>query len=145
LNGSPDVWLGGIAPSELKRVGRLADGWLPSFVTPDDAERGRIEIQRVAAEHEREIDPEHFGVLIPYAHAPLPDSVAKALMTRRPDLDDINQLVPQGWPALQEFIRQFIDAGISKFVVLPIVEPKSANEWCDHLAVAADQLLPLEN
>ena len=29
-----DVWLGGIAPSELRRVGRLADGWLPSFVTP---------------------------------------------------------------------------------------------------------------
>jgi len=145
LNGSPDVWLGGIAPSELKRVGRLADGWLPSFLTPADAERGRIEIQRVAAEHEREIDPEHFGALIPYAHGPLPDSVAKALMTRRPDLDDINQLVPQGWPALQEFIKQFVDAGISKFVVLPIVEPKSANEWCDHLAVAADQLLPLQN
>ena len=36
-----DVWLGGIAPSELRRVGRLADGWLPSFVTPDDAARGR--------------------------------------------------------------------------------------------------------
>ncbi|MEY4362118.1 MAG: hypothetical protein RL391_1424, partial [Actinomycetota bacterium] len=32
----PEVWLGGIAPSELKRVGRLADGWLPSFVSPDD-------------------------------------------------------------------------------------------------------------
>ena len=29
-----DVWLGGIAPSELRRVGRMADGWLPSFVTP---------------------------------------------------------------------------------------------------------------
>ena len=145
LKGSPDVWLGGIAPSELKRVGRLADGWLPSFVTPADAERGRIEIQRVAAEHEREIDPEHFGALIPYAHGPLPESVAKALMARRPDLDDINQLVPQGWSALQEFIKQFVEVGISKFVVLPIVEPKSTNEWCDHLAVAAEQLLPLEN
>ena len=43
----PDVWLGGIAPSELKRVGRLADGWLPSFVTPADAERGRAEIEQV--------------------------------------------------------------------------------------------------
>ena len=35
-----DVWLGGIAPSELRRVGRMADGWLPSFVTPD-RRRGR--------------------------------------------------------------------------------------------------------
>jgi probable F420-dependent oxidoreductase len=42
-----DVWLGGIAPSELRRVGRLADGWLPSFVTPEDAERGRVTIEAV--------------------------------------------------------------------------------------------------
>jgi len=33
-----DVWLGGNAPSELRRVARLADGWLPSFVTPADAD-----------------------------------------------------------------------------------------------------------
>ena len=32
VQSPPDVWLGGIAPSELRRVGRLADGWLPSFL-----------------------------------------------------------------------------------------------------------------
>src|SRR5262249_9606295 len=63
----PDVWLGGIAPSELRRAGRLADGWLPSFVRPADAETGRAVIDKVAAEHDRAIDPEHFGALIPYA------------------------------------------------------------------------------
>src|SRR5690606_16241421 len=31
-----DVWLGGRARSELRRCGRLGDGWLPSFCTPDD-------------------------------------------------------------------------------------------------------------
>ena len=36
-----EVWLGGIAPSELKRVGRLADGWLPSFLTPADVAAAR--------------------------------------------------------------------------------------------------------
>ena len=30
-----DVWLGGKAPSELRRVGRLGDGWLASFATPE--------------------------------------------------------------------------------------------------------------
>ena len=70
-----DVWLGGIAPSELKRVGRLADGWLPSFVTPDDVARGREVIEQVAAEHGRQIDPEHFGALIPYATGPVPDTM----------------------------------------------------------------------
>ena len=37
----PDVWLGGRAPGELRRVGRLADGWLPSFTTPEEAAAGR--------------------------------------------------------------------------------------------------------
>src|SRR5580704_13914878 len=32
-----DIWLGGSAPGGLKRVGRLADGWLGSLLTPAEA------------------------------------------------------------------------------------------------------------
>lgn len=139
-----DVWLGGIAPSELRRVGRLADGWLPSFVTPADVAVGKTEVERVAAEFEREIDPEHFGALIPYAHGPLPDALLGALKARRPDLDDVGRLVPQGWSALVRTIEDFVAVGFSKFVVLPIVEPPSAAAWVDHLAEAAPHLMPLQ-
>ena len=45
----PDVWLGGLAPSELRRIGRLADGWLPSFCTPADVERSRPVVEEAAA------------------------------------------------------------------------------------------------
>jgi len=140
----PDVWLGGIAPSELRRVGRLADGWLPSFVTADDVARGRAVIESVAAEHGREIDPEHFGALIPYAFGPLPDAVIAGYKARRPDVEDPTRLVPQGWSALQDHIGRFIDVGFSKFVVLPIIEPESAGAWEDHLAEAAGHLLQLQ-
>lgn len=139
-----DVWLGGIAPSELRRVGRLADGWLPSFVTPADVAAGKSEVERVAAEFEREIDPEHFGALIPYAHGELPDALVGALKTRRPDLDDVRRLVPQGWSQLVRTIEEFVQVGFSKFVVLPIVEPPSASAWVDHLAEAAPHLMPLQ-
>ena len=139
-----DVWFGGIAPSELRRVGRLADGWLPSFVTPADVEVGKREVERIAAEHERTIDPEHFGALIPYAHGPLPDALKGALQARRPDLDDVGQLVPQGWSALVEMIERFVAVGFSKFVVLPIVEPNGSRAWVDHLAEAAPHLMPLQ-
>jgi len=96
----PDVWLGGIAESELKRVGRLADGWLPSFVTPSDAEAGWETVQRVAKEHDREIEDEHFGVLIPYVMGDAPAALLAGLQARRPDLDDVSVLVPSGWDAL---------------------------------------------
>ena len=137
-----DIWLGGIAPSELRRVGRLADGWLPSFVTPDDAARGREAIEATLAEHGRTIDPEHYGALIPYSLSPLPDAVVAGLAKRRPDLDDPASLVPQGWDALMRTIDRFVDAGTSKFVVLPMVEPASPGEWVSHLEEAARIVLP---
>jgi alkanesulfonate monooxygenase SsuD/methylene tetrahydromethanopterin reductase-like flavin-dependent oxidoreductase (luciferase family) len=42
-----DVWLGGKAPSELRRVGKLADGWLASFSSPEDCKAGREAIEQV--------------------------------------------------------------------------------------------------
>lgn len=141
----PDVWLGGIAESELKRVARLADGWLPSFVTPDDARRGWETITNIAGEHERVIDPEHFGVLIPYSIEEAPTKLLAGLKARRPDLDDVSVLVPHGWDKLAATIESFIEVGASKFVVIPFVEPASPALWQDHLAEAATHLLPLQN
>ena len=139
-----DVWLGGIAPSELRRVGRLADGWLPSFTTPGDAAAGRAVIEQVAAEHERSIEEDHFGVLIPYTLDGVPDILLAQLARRRPDLDDPAVLVPVGWDALTDTIKRFVDVGTTKFVVLPVNEPDDAAAWDTHLTAAAEALLPLE-
>lgn len=139
-----DVWLGGIAPSELRRVGRLADGWLPSFITPDDAARGRETIEGVLAEHQRTIDDDHYGVLIPYttdALGPAPDAVIAGLAARRPDLDDPRVLVPHGWDALIDLIDRFVAVGTTKFVILPLVEPGSPEAWVAHLEDAAPVVL----
>jgi probable F420-dependent oxidoreductase len=138
-----DVWLGGFAPSELKRVGRLADGWLPSFVTPADAEHGRRVIETVCAEHDRSIEDDHYGVLIPYTLGPVPDAVLANLAKRRPDVDP-TEIVPDSWEALASLIRRFVDVGTSKFVVLPMDEPPTVDAWSTHLEAAADALRPLE-
>jgi probable F420-dependent oxidoreductase len=139
-----DVWLGGIAPSELRRVGRMADGWLPSFVTPADAEAGRATIEAVCAQHDRTIDEDHYGVLIPYAFGPVPDRLRAVLARRRPDLDDPGELVATSWEQLTALIERFVSVGTSKFVVLPLAEPAGADGWVGHLREAADVLLPLE-
>ena len=136
-----DIWLGGIAPSELRRVGRLADGWLPSFVTPDDAARGRASIEATCAEHGRTIDDDHYGVLIAYATGPIPDVVLAGLAKRRPDLADPSTLIPSGWDALIDTIDRFVAVGTTKFVVLPIVEPATPTEWVHHLEQAAPIVL----
>jgi probable F420-dependent oxidoreductase len=137
-----EVWLGGIAPSEIRRVGRMADGWLPSFVTPADVAAARPIIEQVAAEHDREVPADHFGALIPYSHGPLPDALVAGLAARRPDLDDPTALVPRGWDQLLAMIDGFVDVDTTKFVVLPIVEPTGPHGWIDELEAAAQILLP---
>ncbi len=139
-----DVWLGGYAPSELRRIGRVADGWLPSFVLPEDLAAGRVEIERVCEENDREIEEDHYGVLIPYTFGEVPDQLLSILARRRPDIDDVGRIVPSSWEGLTRLIEQFVDIGTSKFVVLPVDEPGSAEKWIEHLAEAADVLLPLE-
>ncbi len=136
-----DVWLGGIAPSELERVGRLADGWLPSFVTPDDCARGREVIEQVAAEHDRSIDDDHFGALIPYGNGPIPEVLLAGLAKRRPDLADPSVLVPRGWDELLAVIDKFVAVGTTKFVVLPVAEPAGTEGWLAHLEEAAPVVL----
>ena len=136
-----DVWMGGVAPSELKRVGRLADGWLPSFVTPADVEVKMAEVRRVAAEHDREIDPEHFGVLIPYANAPIDDTVLGFVSARNPDAAPTDIIAPS-LDALVGLIQRHISVGASKFVVVPFAPLTDITAELEELAAT---VLPLEN
>lgn len=132
-----EVWLGGIAPSELRRVGRLADGWLPSFVTPDDAARGREVIERELAIHGRTIEDDHYGVLIPYTLGEVPEAMLTGLARRRPDLDDPSSIIPGSLEALAALIDAFIAVGTSKFVVVPLVESSTPDGWIAHLTALA--------
>ncbi|HEX2038550.1 MAG TPA: LLM class flavin-dependent oxidoreductase [Acidimicrobiales bacterium] len=135
-----DVWLGGRAPAELRRVGRLGDGWLPSFTTPEEAVEGRAVVEAAAAGAGRSIDPEHWGVLVAYAHAPLPDVVVERLRRRVPDVDPVD-VVPVGLDALRTRLERFVDVGFSKFVVVPIVEPP---DWDEEVGAVAAALLALQ-
>lgn len=136
-----DVWGGGTAPLELRRVARFCNGWLPSFCTAGQAAVGRREIERIAAEHDREIDPEHFGALVPYLPNGVepPERLLAVFRARNPDVDPAT-LVPDldGLPAA---LGAFVEEGFSKFVVVPVVEPQ---DWGPELAAVADRVQPLE-
>jgi probable F420-dependent oxidoreductase len=138
-----DIWMGGAAPAELRRVGRHSDGWLPSFTTPDDAAAGREVVDAEAAANGRSIDAEHFGALIPYlaAPGPLPDLLVAAVAARRPDLDPA-AVVPAGLEELRASMEAFVAVGFSKFVPVPVVEP---DDWSTHLTELASATLGLTN
>lgn len=113
-----DIWLGGSAPAAFVRIGRFADGWLGSFLTPDEARRAKESIQIAAAEAGREIEPDHFGISLAVADGDLPTELAAAAKQRRPDVDPA-ELIASGWSQLHRRLDAYIAAGLTKFVIRP--------------------------
>jgi probable F420-dependent oxidoreductase len=135
-----DIWLGGSAPAAFRRIGRLADGWLGSFLTPAEAGRAREAIQREAAAAGREIEADHFGISLAVAEGGLPDRLATAIRARRPDVDPA-ELVAGDWDQLHAQLDGYIAAGLSKFVI----RPAGSVDAEEFTARFADELLPRQN
>jgi probable F420-dependent oxidoreductase len=135
-----DIWLGGSAPAAFARIGRFADGWLGSFLTPAEARRGRESIEHAAANAGRAIEPDHFGINLAVSEGGLSDDLVAAVRRRRPDVDP-SDLVADGWDTLHRRIDEYVDAGLTKFVVRPAGRGDLA-AFTDRFAA---ELLPREN
>jgi len=136
-----DIWLGGSAPGGLRRVGRLADGWLGSLLTPAEAGAAVTIIQEAAADAGREVEADHFGLSIPVALDGIPGPQLASIRRRRPDADPA-ELVPATWAAARALIEQHVEAGLSKFVVRPTATLPSFKALMDDFV---RELVPLQN
>jgi probable F420-dependent oxidoreductase len=134
-----DMWLGGMARASLERCGRLSDGWLPSLCSPEEATAGKKIIDEAAASVGREISPEHFGVSVGYATAPLSNETMSAMAARARGRD-ISGIVPVGFPAFRDLLQRYIEAGFTKFVARPLTPPSSWRAELEGLADAVGDL-----
>ncbi len=135
-----DIWLGGSAPAGFRRIGRLGDGWLGSFLTPQEAHHGREQIQQAAHAAGREIEADHFGINLAVSDGELPDELAAAVRRRRPDIDP-TQLISAGWSHLHRQLDGYLEAGLTKFVIRPAGQPRTA-DFIDRFVA---ELLPRQN
>ncbi|RBY86864.1 TIGR03854 family LLM class F420-dependent oxidoreductase [Blastococcus sp. TF02A-26] len=135
-----DLWLGGSAPAGLRRVGRLADGWLGSFLTPEEAHDAIQVIRDAATEAGRAVDEDHYGMSLPVALTAPDERLLATVAARRPGTDP-RVLVPQGWDELRRVVSEHVAAGVSKFVVRPAAPPES---WERFVAGFCAELLPLQ-
>jgi len=138
-----DIWLGGSAPGGLRRVGRLADGWLGSLLTPAEAGDAVATINEAAAQAGRRVDDDHFGLSLPVVldGTGLPESLRASIARRRPHTDP-DLLVAAGWDGARRMIEQHVQAGLSKFVVRPATRPEPFGSFVDGFV---RELMPLQN
>jgi alkanesulfonate monooxygenase SsuD/methylene tetrahydromethanopterin reductase-like flavin-dependent oxidoreductase (luciferase family) len=60
------LWVGGNSEAAMRRTGRIGDGWIPSFITPDQFRVGVDKTLGFAAEAGREVPGDHFGTLVQF-------------------------------------------------------------------------------
>lgn len=136
-----ELWLGGVGPKALERVGRVADGWLGAALTPPEAADAVDLINASATGAGRVVDPEHHGMSIGYARtSDASDAAVAAVRTRRPDVDP-RELVPAGAAELRDLLKRYIDSGLSKFVLRPV---SPIGPWAEELGWLADAVLDLQ-
>lgn len=140
----PPIWIGGKSEAAMRRTARLGDGWIPSFITPEEMRAGVQKVHDLAAAAGRQVPEDHFGTLINYA---LADSDATALALAQPfvprgRVDDatMRQCTAFG-PAgrLIEKVEEYVKAGASKFILRPLCPP---DRMLDQLALVAEQVCP---
>ncbi len=138
-----EIWLGGKSSIAIDRIARCADGWLTAAMTPDEAARARVEVMERAESYGWQIDPEHFGISLPYsAGQPAPAAVA-ALQRRRKDRD-VSEVLAVGADGLTDLLQAYQAAGLSKFVVRPLDPSADRQAWRDDLDWLAETILPMQ-
>lgn len=138
------VWIGGASEAAMRRAGRLGDGWIPSFITPEQFRVGVGRTQAFAAEAGRQVPPDHFGALVYFCLDADPGRArATALpFVPRGRVDDatLAACTAFGPPALvAERLEQYVRGGGSKFILRPMCPPEML---LDQLARLATDVVP---
>ncbi|MEL6985555.1 MAG: LLM class flavin-dependent oxidoreductase, partial [Actinomycetota bacterium] len=131
-----EVWLGGMVPAALRRCGRIGEGWMPGLCTPEEAAEARATIETEAERAGRHVDDEHFGVNLSFVTEGIDDDVRAMIGARRTDRT-AEELIAVGPDGLADRVEAFLDAGFSKFVIRPTLEPAS---WPKAVSAVAEVL-----
>jgi alkanesulfonate monooxygenase SsuD/methylene tetrahydromethanopterin reductase-like flavin-dependent oxidoreductase (luciferase family) len=122
------LWIGGQSDAAVRRTAAIGDGWLGSFASPDKAGAAKRDIQAALAENGRVIEDDHYGMSLPMRLGDADDPAVAAARKRLAE-----RLPPDQRGALEDsfaagpvdeviaLLRRYVAAGMSKFVLLPLV------------------------
>jgi probable F420-dependent oxidoreductase len=138
------LWIGGNSDAAARRAGRLGDGWIPSFITPERLSEGIKVALEAAGEAGRELEIDHFGALF-YYYLDNDPAVAQAaakplLPPGRADAPTMERCTAFGPPEIvRERLDEYVAAGGSKFILRPLCPPE---QMLDQLAWLARDVIP---
>jgi probable F420-dependent oxidoreductase len=118
------IWIGGESEAAIQRTAALGDGWLGGLTAPTRAGNVIARIKAALMNVGRHIDEDHYGVVVPFRVGTLEDpevvSFRNAIHARRREAAEAPMMAVGDPVSIVSAFRQYIDAGISKFVAIPL-------------------------
>jgi probable F420-dependent oxidoreductase len=138
------LWIGGNSDAAARRAGRLGDGWIPSFIAPEQLRHGIQVTLEHAEQAGRDFEIDHFGALMYFCLDDDPvvaDALARPYIPPgRANTETLARCTAFGPAALvRERLEEYVEAGGSKFVLRPMCPPERMME---QLARLADEVIP---
>ncbi len=123
--GGPPLWVGGRSQAALRRAGRLGDGWMPIWVSPERFAQGWQEVRRQARQAGRDPEALTAAVVLP---ARVEDD---GLLARRRAQEHLSRRYGQAFSegVIERYclagtpeeclrrLRQYVDAGAAHVVL----------------------------
>ena len=137
------LWIGGSSEIAMRRTAKYGTGWLGGIDTPEQAKLVVDGIKSALLETGRSIDEDHYGASFLFRFGSPEDDVvtitAKGLAARLKQSPD-RYLVAGDAKAMIGRIREFIDAGCQKFVMLPMAN--GTTEVMEQTRLFVEEILP---
>lgn len=126
------LWIGGSSKAAIRRTARLGTGWLAGIQTPAQVEPVVKAIREAATAHGREIPEDHYGAGFPFRFGDGDDPLVARFMAPRRSTGEpraarvASPTSPHAYVAVGDAhaildrVRAYREAGVSKFVLIPI-------------------------
>jgi probable F420-dependent oxidoreductase len=130
------IWFGGRTAAAYQRVGRLGDGFLGAYQTPQDLRQALGAIRQAAAAHQRTVPEDHYGTIVPFHFgdgdfAQEIQTIERRVKPRSP----FDAYV--AWRTPDDVVRRiddYVNVGVTKFVFRPMVSGPALYDQFAHLA-----------
>ncbi len=148
----PPVWVGGWTDHAARRTGRIGDGWVPGWLSPDEMARGAAIVRETAQQHERDADKITIAVeKLTVIDRDRDAAMARALptvdtssKTYERDIDQIQFAIDRHiFGSVEDVTRrvdEFVQAGVTHFE-LKFIYP-TMDELTRQMELWAEEILP---
>ena len=142
-NASIPLWIGGSSQIAVKRTARIGTGWLGGIDSPETAGAVVSGVKEALKNTEREIDDDHYGATLLFRFGNQEDrsvlSTTKGISARM-GKNARRYYVVGNTSEIVERIKEFIDVGCQKFVLLPMAS--GTKEVMEQTRLCIDEIIP---